>query len=378
MTTNSVPPIAQAVQPRGIVKINGVRASWISWTININNYYQADNFRVSLPLYDPVNINNGIDLEYWESQPAILIEILAGFPPDPQNYTESDLQSLFLGGVEDMMPTLHDGLLTISGRDFTKKLIDNKTIEKYPNKTASEIAILLAEKEGLTPVVTPTTTPVGQYYDIDYVQLNDAKSEWELLVYLAQQEDFLVYVKGQSLYFQPKPTDSTDPYLLQWIQPTAQNASPQFGGVQLSISRNLNLARDVIVKVRNWNKKTAKRQDISVRATHSAKTVLKGAAQPLGDAQVYTYRTSGLTPQQALLFGQRKLQQISQHERILSTTLPGDNLLGKASVIKVQGVSKSSDQIYYPDEITRKMSVPGGYCMRVRAKNHSPQSIVII
>lgn len=373
---NTVPLVSQARNPRALIKINDIVVREVEYIEYVeNNFYLSDSFHAKMPLY---NIQEAINIEYWLSQPAILVELFAGFPQNPLIYGINDLQSLILGGINNLQIRVFDsgGYVEFDGFDLSKKFVDNKTTEKYPNLVASDIVIKIANNRGLTPVVTKTTTPVGYYYTQDYVQLQSEVSEWDLLVYLAQKEGFQVFVRGKNLYFQPRPQQSTNPYLLQAT--TLENGKlASFNGESLVVSRNLNYSKDIIVRIRSWSAKTGRVQ-VEAKATPNKKTVLAAAAQPIGEAQVYEYSIPGLTKQQAIIQAQKLLEEISQHERLLEAKLPGDNLLRKDSVIQLTGVSASADQIYYPDTITRRISPTDGYCMEVRAKNHSPQSIVVI
>lgn len=367
----------QANNPRALLKINDHIIRRIDSLEYIeNNYYQPDSFRAVLPLYHQAD---AINIEYWLSQPAILVEVFTGYPHDAVNYGVGDLQSLVLGGINDLGVKVFEnggGFIEFNGFDLSKKFIDNKTTEKYQNQTSSQIATILANNRGLTPVVTPTTTPAGFYYNQDYVQLGNQVTEWDLLTYLAQNEGFTVFVRGMSLYFQPRTVDTSTPYLFQANTP--ENGSPIFNGTRLVVSRNLNYARDVIVNINSWNAKSGK-VTAQVRGTPTKKTVLSAAAQPIGQAQTFTYFIPGLSKQQAIERGQKILEDISIHERILDVKCPADNNLRKDTVIQLKGVSPSADQTYYPDTITRMMDGrSGAYTMEVRAKNHSPQSVVTI
>jgi phage protein D len=372
---NPIPLVSQARNPRALIKVNDKVIREVEYAEYVeNNFYLSDSFHVKLPLY---NLKEAISIEYWLSQPAILVELFVGFPANPLNYGTNDLQSLIIGGINNLNVRVFDkgGCVEFDGFDLSKKFIDNKTTEKYPNLTASDIATKLAIKRGLTPVVTKTIQTVGYYYTQDYVQLQTETTEWDLLVYLAQREGFQVFVRGQSLYFQPKPLTSPSPYVLQ--AKTLENGQiASLNGESLTVSRNLNYSRDVIVRIISWNAKTG-RVTAEAKATPNKKTVLAAAAQPIGEAQTFTYNIKGLTKQQALIQAQKILEDITQHERVLSFRAPGDNLLRKDSIIQLQGVSSSADQVYYPDTIRRIIST-AGYSMDVRAKNHSPQSTVVI
>lgn len=364
--------------PRALVKVNDiVIRKLIEVEYVENNTYVPDTFRVRLPLY---TLDNGIPIDYWLSQPAILVNIYMGFPTDPYNYGTGDLENMVVGGIDQLDVHIFEngGVVEFSGRDLTSKFVDNKTTEKYPNKTASEIVTILANKEGLTPVVTSTTTKAGYYYTQDYVQLGSAIPEWDLLTYLAQRENFQVFVRGENLYFQPFPDENAaDPYVLQ-AQTLENGQMASFNGKTLTITRNLNYARDVIVRVRSWNAKTGK-VDVSMRATPNKKTVVAAIAQPIGEAQTFEYFYPGLSREQAIVRATNILKKITLWEKVIQTDLPGDDLLRKDDLIELRGVSDSANQTYYPDTITRTISADsGGYSMQVRAKNHSPQSIVLI
>ena len=371
---NTVPAPSQARQPRGMVRLNDTLATgWVSWEVDNNTFYQADTFRVDFAV-SALPADRGPD--WFAAQPAILVEILAGFPADPENYGKADLDSLLYGLVDDVTFDPVARTITVSGRDLTSKLIDAKTIQKWPNLTASQIAEKIAAAHGLTPKVTKTTTKAGKYYEIDHVRVQTGeRSVWDLLTWLAHEENFQVYVKGKELHFEPfaKPTD--DPYLLKWQEPTDEQGFPVFNGTGISFSRNLTLAKDVIVEVRSWNAKNKKGFTKKAQATHNKNTVLKGAAQPYGDAQVYSYTFPGLTPDGALKKAQSLLAEITAHEAILDATLPADNILTTRNVIQVVGTGTAFDQIYYPDSLRREMDKNGGYRMTIHAKNHSPETV---
>lgn len=371
---NTTPAQPAARQPRGVVKINGeVMPGWYDFEVDNNTFYQADTFRVSFAS-SMLPDNRGAD--WWAAQPVIYVEILAGFPSDPENYTAAELASLIYGRVDDLTYDPVSTKIEISGRDLTSALIDAKTTEKFQNKKSFEIVAILAARHGLKPVGPATSAYVGSYYEIERARMTDQRSEWDLLTFLAHEERFVVYVKGQELHFEPAPTADSEPYVLRWDKPNTDRGHPVFNGKTLSFSRNLTLAKDVIVTVKSWNAKTKKGFTKSAQATHNKNTVLAGAAQPTGDAQHYSYTIPGLTPEQALQRAQALLAQITQQEVRLMATLPADNTLQLTKVIQVIGTGTGFDQIYYPDSIIRRMSMGEGYNMQITAKNHSPESVV--
>lgn len=360
-------------QPRGAVSINGTYVDWVSWEVDNNNYYMADTFKVTIPTSTLPPL---LPVSYFSSTPAILVEIFGGFPPFPNIFNSLGLDSIIVGQVDDITYEPHNALITLSGRDLTAKFIDNKTTEKFQNLTSSQIATLLAQRRGLTPVVTKTTIKSGKYYEIDHVRMTDQKSEWDLLTYLAHEENFDVFVKGQSLYFQPKASTTAVPYVIDYSLPLFSGV-PVANFVQMELSRNLNLSKDIIVEVRSWNQKQKKGFTKKATATHNKNTVLAGAAQPVGEAETYSFVYPNLTPEQALQKAQNLLQEFSKHEMKSRIFMPGNNLVMAQSTLKIIGTNTNWDQVYYVDSAIRSMVFEGGYDLRLEVKNHSPVSTVL-
>jgi hypothetical protein len=228
-----------------VVKINGTpMPGWVDWEINNNTNYQADTFRVRFAFSA---LPQAAGPDWFASQSTIGVEILAGFPPDPTNFRETDLISWISGNVDDLEFDWPRAEVTLTGRDLTSVFIDTKTTEKFTEQTSSQIATTLAARHKLsTQYITATSTKVGTFYKKDMVLMQDQRSEWDLLTYLAGKEQFEVFVAGQALYFQPRPLASTTPYLLTWTYP-GDNPTHIFNGTGLTLSRNLNVARGIVV-----------------------------------------------------------------------------------------------------------------------------------
>jgi phage protein D len=348
------------------VKVNGeIATGWLEWQVDSNTFYQADTFRIDFSV-SKLAQDRGID--WWADQTEVFIEIFAGFPSDPLNFTAADLESLIYGRVDEIDFDPSSRNLTVCGRDLTSYFIDTKTTQQWVNHTASQIAIELAQSHGLTPVVKKTSTKVGSYYQIDNVLVTNQHSEWDLLSYLATKESRVVYCKGKELHFESKDHESEEPYVLSWQQPSDDNEFPLFNGKSLRVSRNLSVAKGVVVWVQAFNVKTGKAFSVGY-PVNRAKGTKPGQASP--GAQVYTYRLRGMemTDEAALQYAQAKHKEITQHEVRLSVSMPADNLLKSTSVLQLTGTNSAFDQIYYPDAITRYMSASAGYTMNFTAKN---------
>jgi hypothetical protein len=140
---------------RGCVTLGGQNITgWTAFEVDNNTFASADTFNVTFALNA---LPSDRDANWLSSQKSATTELYAGIPPDPSRWASTDLKRLIVGTVDTIEFDLVAGTVHIGGRDFTQRLIDEKSTAKFQNKTASQIAIALAMKHGLTPVVTETT-----------------------------------------------------------------------------------------------------------------------------------------------------------------------------------------------------------------------------
>jgi len=376
MSLNAVQPVSQLRQPRGIVKINGVQVPFITCEVNNNVFYSADTFRVDLA---PSALPASMDLAALAGTGDLFVQIWAGFPADPNNYTAGSLTSLIYGKADTVSWSINtrDNVIEINGRDLTAAMIDTKTVEKYPNLTSSQIAEKIAANHGLAANVQATTVKAGKYYEIDHVQLQDDKTEWDLLTYLARQERFIVYVQDQTLYFQPAPTGSGSPYVFQ-ITPPSASAPASANFVSLKVEHAKTLANDLQVVVHSWDRKHAKGYSVNATASHVKNGLSRTQnTAKKGNTEVRTYTIPNLSKAQAQDKANQLLAELSKHEMKIEIDGPADLLLQRTSPIQLKGTGTAFDQIYYPTAIVRTLSPSEGFAWRISAKNQSPESTVI-
>jgi hypothetical protein len=376
-TLNKLPVVSAGRQSRGIVQLGLTGAlktvpGWVSWSVTNNSYYEADTFKI---VYASSSLPASNDANWFSNQTEIFAQIYAGQPKDPANPQVPELTKLIYGRVDDISfnPKTRD--ITLTGRDLTGAFIDARISQQFQNQTSSQIATLLAGKHGLdTTNVTATTAKVGTFFNNDQVELAANRSEWDLLSFLAREEGFVVFVSGQSLYFQPdpRPTGASNPYVIQWKQPTAANGSPQSNTVDLSFSRSLTVAKGISVTARSPNRNTGRAVVQSYPTT--PKDIGAGKASPFGPVTQYFFTmAANKTPTEVALFAQKTYDTIIEHEMKMTAYMPADDLLTVSTPIVVSGTGTSFDQLYFPRLVTREMDSEGsGYRMTVEAQNTSP------
>ena len=166
------------------------------WTdlleLSIENtlYMAADSFEITLK-------NDKLLSDWLRKEQEI--KIWLGYVANPSQWTKEELTHLFTGKIDGVRPEFTDrNTVQLIGRDYSAPLLDTEFNLAFANRTASQIATLLAEKRGLTPVVTSTEAFVAR-------EIYKDKKEWEILQQLADEEGFICYVNHKKeLYFGPR------------------------------------------------------------------------------------------------------------------------------------------------------------------------------
>lgn len=350
MTINTLPTAGALVAPRAILQVGSKVIEWSSWDGEHNGINEAGTIRIEVP-------GKFADWAWWTQQTEILVDVYVGFPKDPQNYSATDLTLLQTFRIDSLRLNAATLGITLSGRDLTSLLTDQKIDIKFQNQTASQIATFIAKKVGLTPNVQATTGLVGHFFTQDHVSLHRQQPMWSVLTYLAQHEGLQCFVLGRTLYFGAFGSAlSSEPYLIQYDPPTTARPYPTSNATSLEFEHDLTLAQDVSVRVRSYHgAKNAVYTSIAT-ASRTAKRVERDAslAQTL---QQYDFTFTGLTQAQCDAKAQQLLDQISKHELKMSARLPGDTIIYPWTPVIVQGTGTPFDTTYEAARIRRRFQV---------------------
>ncbi|MDR3520435.1 MAG: hypothetical protein P4L54_02350 [Acidocella sp.] len=318
--------------PQVRVTINGMNVQGVTGImVEQTGYYAADRFAIELAMGAAPLFDAGYYSELGLAE--IIIEVA--------NY-QAGFVGLMTGQIDNIKIDFASNLVSLSGRDLSARLIDAEISETFVNQTSSQIAGTLAVRHGLTPNVTATSTPIGQYYELDHARsvlgLNSRSgSEWDLMVQLAQLENFSLSIVGETLNFLNQ--------VLQ--QPTLLNVQDC---MELSIDLATTLPTTTIVK--SWNTRNKAALTQSAGAVSGGKTTL---IKP------------NLTTEQAQLIASNHLMALTAHSGIMTAKIPGELELLPAARILLAGTESSLDQIYMTDSIVRRISVADGFTQMIRA-----------
>ncbi len=349
---NSEPRLGTLRRPRLLARLNGEAvANAVSARVASNNHYAADRFSLVVALGETPAAT-------WMSADRMLVEIGIGLDLSSASLVQGEVDQVEMDAVRR--------LVFLSGRDLTARLIEARTQESFSNRTASEIATLLAGRRGLSADVARTTTLVGRYWQlqrdrITLDQFSRATTEWDLLVTLAGLEGFDVWVDGTTLHFRPRDQTGASATVLR------ASAGP-WGGANvtgLRLERSLTLARDIEVVVKSWN--SCQQQSFLRRARR------RGGST--GQTQRHVLVVPNLTPDEALKLAQRKLAELTRHERVVVADMPGELAMAPRQRLRIEGTNTDFDQEYWIDEVDRILHTTRGFTQTIHARNASASAL---
>jgi hypothetical protein len=345
------------------VVVNDQPVIFTTFSADQNAFSAADTFTIELPFFirdtqgnDQIEANGPDFSTTLLTQDQIPVQVYTGYPQN-RNFTKDDLTLIMDGWMDDAKWDLdaQGERITLTGRNQVGQLIDEKINDKLPNQTASSIATTFATEHGLTPVVTPTTTLAGVYYNQNSSIMGAGDTtEWDLLLFLAQQENFICRVKGSTLYFGPYSvvtgyTDQT-PLVYTW----------GYDITTLEIERGPHCAKDIVVNVYSYdrNGKHKIKETVNSHTQFSQKIFGGGGVR---QKYIENYTIPGLTRDQAQKQARSIAAQLSQSQLIGAMTVAGNPDLAIDRQIELHGVGKGLSLPYYLTKVTHSMDISAGY-----------------
>lgn len=317
-------------QPQLRPSIGGVPVPGaVSLEIDAVGYFSAARFRIGFALgagpSTTIGYFSGLGLQMITIEAA-----LNGF-----GYV-----TLLTGQIDNILVDLLTNSVVLSGRDLSARLIDAEISETFANQTASQIATSIAGRHQLAANVTATSTPVGQYYELDHARNAlgvhaSATTEWNLLTLLAQAENFALSVTGTTLNFGPPQPGVA-------VAVTRQN----FIGLSFDVAAGLPTG----TTVKSWNSRN--------------KMAVSGTA---GSGANTTLIRPNLTAAQAQTMAENHLATLGGHGTLLTGTMPADVTLMPGMQLAFSGTNSPFDQTYTVTSVSRSLRGRSGFIQTVRA-----------
>jgi phage protein D len=243
-------------------------------------------------------------------------------------------------------------VVSIEGRDLSASLVDSYRQSDFVNQTASEVVASIAAAHGLSAVVTPTFGNIGRYYGDGYTRLSTGqfsrlRSDWDLVVELARECEFDVFVVGRSLYFARSPTI---PAVYISITPAEVHA--------MRFERALAIASGAAARVQAWNSQAM----TAYCSCAAAQTPAAGSA-----SQPYLFSASNLTSAQVEQSAARYTAEINRLRTTLLLEMPWNLALAPRTGVMLTGTGSLFDGPYMIQTVERHFSTISGSRQTVRA-----------
>jgi len=331
---------------------NAAAVDWkdiIELSVENTLYNAADNFELTLR-------NDRMISEYLRKK--MEIKIWLGYVANPNSWKKEELQLIF-SGIIDGVRVLFANQQTVKlvGRDYSAALIDHEFSIAYAERTASQIAELLAESNGLGKKITTTTAIIEK-------DLYKDKRQWEVLQALADREGFVCYVnKNKELYFGPRQNESKTAVATFRYRDSKNPELSNVSAIEFDDSL-LEIINRVIV--RHWqgqNKQLieaeAKNEDL-IKKYKEYKRVI--------------YSAKALTPELAKIEAEARLKELC---RAVVTgeqlRVAGNPDLEAEAIVEILNVGRFSGS-YYVDRITHRYSMSNGYICELNVTSQQPDS----
>lgn len=340
--------------PRCRLTIAGNKIFPIECNVHQSIHQSADTFLAKLPLLPDL----GMDETFWADTAPIPISIDA-----TNDFNGSSYSNLLIGIVDVPQIVLHERAVSIKGRDKTAGLTETKTTQLWPNQTDQDIITSLAGEAGLTVQFNGSPDKAGLDLDANYsAEISDQDSVWNMIVRLAKNAGCIAFVKGNTLYVQPVDASPPNGNFTVTYQRPQPGASARSNATLITLSRNLQLAKDTTVQLQSYQHQ----QGASVTSKFNSKSKKAGS-----DRLIYTHRAANLSKGQQDKIALSHLKETLSHERqVQIDNFPGDvgvtaGLMG----LTLKGTGTAYDQDYILSDVVHRFSNESGYAMDLSAHN---------
>jgi hypothetical protein len=290
------------------------------------------------------------DITFWSSLSSAFVEIgvITAFDPT--------LHSLISGMIDAIHIDPIQGTVAIEGRDLSASMIDAYRQQDFVNQTASEVASTIALHHGLTPVVAATSSNVGRYYGDGYTRLSlgqfsRLRSDWDLMVQLARENSFDVFVQGSTLFFQPSVSLSDAPIRIGFRDVKT-----------IRFERTLTIASNATARVQSWNSQNMAPYNGNSPSGSSDETQTSSTSKN----QPFLFSASNFTSQQVTDTAGRYATELSRLGVLLHIEMPWDLTFSPRTEILIDETNSPLDTTYKIDNIERHYSATSGSSQIIR------------
>jgi hypothetical protein len=328
------------------ISIDGQRVQGLlQAAISNNNYFSADSFSLTFAMGAPPLA----DFAWWSQLSPGYVEVNAEGDRLP------GILRLITGNIDMLAVDPIMGMVSVEGRDLSARLIDTYVQQDFVNQTASEVISTLCSSHGLEMQVTSTQGNIGRYFEDGFTKLSlgqfsHVRSNWDLVVQLARENGFDVFMDGATLTFQPTGSVVTD---LIEISPSSV--------IKMRLEQNLAIPDLPTIDLQSWNSQQAKvYSSFDSTGQFAQPTVTEGASS------TYLFSGSNLTSAQADSRTGQYLREVSRLRTQLHLEVPWNFNVFPRTLLSLY-TGSAFDGPYQVDSVERFYSSAAGSTQMVRA-----------
>jgi hypothetical protein len=258
--------------------------------------------------------------------------------------TRGNEAPLFTGETDRVEVDLIGGTIRLTGRDKSAQLHENKSSEKWQNRTGSDIVSDLCGRLGIPCQVDSSLLMAGKKLEQDFVRLSDNVSFGQVIHKLSQFDGARWFVDPQgTLHYQTK-NNPTGIYTINYTPPSS--------GYMSADATHLRIMFDV---------QAGKSVSVSVKAFHPKSRQVFGYTSNVGGRkgnQEYSYHLPNLQMDHVKQHAQAKAEEHSRHEYTVHASVAGDPSISAGMALQLNGTGYF-DQQYEMDAVHHEVGMSG-------------------
>lgn len=348
----------------------------VSFTLQRTRYARCDTLDLTLG-FDPTATKP----PYWFDVPS---------PAKGQTLPDIDVQlqmrdaessgaqwtTVFRGILDHVSLQPHRGQVQLQCRDYLAKLMDMRVQAAWLNMTGPELMKAVISAAGLTPDVQFTAGMEGQFWQIEHKRQSchaqtRFQTAFDLARYVANGANCDLYADGKTIVCKPYPDASSDDAVFSSLKYTPASALgyPQINLTDLSMERDYQTAKGVVVHCVSWDSKQRIKAEVYFSALGRSKR------NALENGTLHSFRFPGLKQDQLEAKAEMLYRQIIAHERTITLSLPGRIRLSPRQFFVLSGTGTTWDGTRDVDAVSSSLDWNGGYTQTVtlRTRDTSDQ-----
>lgn len=257
--------------------------------------------------------------------------------------TRGATSTLITGQIDDVDFNYIGRKIIVTGRDKSAKLHENKSSEKWVNKSTTDVVKDLVGRVGMSGTFGSLGTMAGKILEQDFVKLSDNVSFAYVIHKMAERDGarWWVDANGQFHYAQlNSPTGVYSIYVDQSAMPIRSDC------LHLRVTENKQAAKSIKASVKAWHPKDKK--------VYEHTTTIPGK----GGTKEYSYHIPTLKQDQVEAHAKAQANEKARHELKVRASVVGDPTVAAGMGLSLTG-TRYYDQTFDIDTVVHDFGMSG-------------------